>query len=94
MSPLRRATPSPSPPRAGVGLDSTTANSATRTSPTLVQAGTRGDLTASYVGYPGLGRHYLAWLEWNNASSGTTNWIGDNGDATTSQTGIAAEVMA
>lgn len=35
-------------------------------------------LSADYKGYPGLGRHYLAWLE-RSAATGTGTWYGDNG---------------
>ena len=33
---------------------------------------------ALWSGYPGVGRHYLAWLEFSGAT-GTTTWLGDGG---------------
>jgi hypothetical protein len=42
---------------------------------------------------PGVGYHYLAWLEYGGGAD-TQTWRGDNGDATIFQTGISATVMA
>ena len=72
----------------GVGVDSTSANSAI-----LVGGGassTGQSLTAAYRGFPGIGYHYLAWLEISQAS-GTTTWYGDAG-LTYWNMGLAAEV--
>lgn len=74
---------------AGVGVDSTSANSAR-----LHGAGATGTAqttTAFYAGYPGIGYHYLAWLEISGAV-GTTVWYGDNGLTYWSH-GMTAEVM-
>jgi len=78
----------------GIGLDSTTAFKAgsiygnvqtyTANSPTIVPG--------SYSGYPGLGYHFLAWLEYSIAG-GTSTWIGDSG-GTFVQAGIFGSVMA
>ena len=37
-------------------------------------------LMGTWAGYPGVGRHYLAWLE-QSAAAGTTTWYGDNAGA-------------
>ena len=77
----------------GIGLDSTSANSATLTGggpPTTVDNVTE----AEYSGILAAGRHYLAWLEWSTAAN-TTTWLGV--DATTTrqiQSGIVGEVFA
>lgn len=46
-------------------------------------------VTAHYTGVPGLGRHYLAWLEWAG-TGGTVTWYGTSNG----QTGIIGSVMA
>ena len=76
----------------GVGIDATNANSATVLSGEQLQvAGQRQSLTARYVGYPGVGRHYAAWVEFSDAT-GTTTWLGDGGSSTIMQSGIVAEL--
>lgn len=76
----------------GIGLDSTTANSA------LVYGGASGpaggirlQIGAAYKGVPGIGFHYLQWLEY--AVAGTVTFEGDNG-VTYEQSGIIGEVWA
>lgn len=70
----------------GIGVDSTSVNSA------LVMAGPGLVNTnafawhAAYRGTPGIGRHYFAWLEYGNAS--TITWYGDNNIPTIFQCGI------
>lgn len=63
----------------GVGVDSTTANSArlmgVGIDPTVLYWTA---VTAVYRGYVAVGYHYFAWLEYGKAS-GTVNWAGDNG---------------
>jgi hypothetical protein len=44
-------------------------------------------LTASWEGLPGLGRHYLSWLEQSEAT-GVTTWVGGSAH------GILGRVMA
>lgn len=62
----------------GIGLDSTTVNSApvftneNVTTTTLV-----APFIATYNGYPGAGRHYLTWLE-KGAGTDTQQWYGAN----------------
>lgn len=74
----------------GIGLDSTSANGATRNHRIWSNA-TYGMLaTSAYEGFPGLGRHYLAWLEYG-AGSNTNTWTGsESGD----NAGITGEVFA
>lgn len=61
-----------------IGLNSTTAAAADSLS-SGVMAGATVTLalnaSASYVGFPGIGKHYLAWLE-TSTSSGTTTFVG------------------
>lgn len=63
----------------GIGIDSTT------TPGSMQYAGAQSHATASgnvlapsafYRGFPGVGRHYLAWLERVHAAAGTTSWYG------------------
>lgn len=76
---------------AGFGLDSTTALAAdqlraahrTQVANVLVSG------VATYCGFPGVGRHYLAWLEYS-AATGTTTWTGSNDGS--SQTGIRGTI--
>lgn len=75
----------------GIGVDSTTANSADaygrNTSANVEQ------IHAFYTGVPGVGYHYLAWLEYSSAT-GTTTWYGDASNPTAYQCSISGEVMA
>lgn len=50
-------------------------------------------LTSDYIGYPGLGYHYLAWIEYSTAA-GTTTWYGDNGNGNIMQSGMKGSVWA
>ena len=61
----------------GIGLDSTSVNSATRySSAQVVINSTIANVRAFYRGYPGIGRHTLVWLERVHSASGTTTWYG------------------
>ncbi len=62
----------------GVGVDSTTTNTAFQFGNTAGSGGIGVATHAVYKGYPGLGRHTLVWLE-KGGGSGTTTWYGDNG---------------
>lgn len=63
----------------GVGVDSTSVNSAQLMSGTVSQSVSNGNETrAEWRGYPGVGRHTLVWLERSEAA-GTTTWSGDGG---------------
>lgn len=77
----------------GVGIDSTSVNSAQTYGTVTPGAGLYAQHTAHYTGAPtGVGVHAINWLEIATAA-GTTTWVGDNG-GTLMQTGIVAEVMA
>jgi hypothetical protein len=79
----------------GIGLDSTT-SLAVGCLPGLAQtmvANYSVRIDASYEGYPGIGRHYLAWLEFSTAS-GTTTWAGDSGAPDKYQNGIIGVMRA
>lgn len=78
----------------GVGVDTTTSSSAQQmTTPTNPEANIVSLSTARYGGVPGVGRHYLAWLERGN-TSGTTTWYGDKNAPTLFQSGISGTVRA
>lgn len=75
---------------AGIGLDVTNNTSAILTNQGSILAGAASNswnTNASYIGTPGLGRHFIAWLEYV-ASSGTptVTWIGSA--SPTQQSGI------
>jgi hypothetical protein len=72
----------------GVGLDSTSANSAQLYGAVTLASGW-GNPAAHYAGCPGVGFHYLQWLE-ETGGSGTTTWYGNRG-GTNEQTGLVAE---
>jgi len=74
----------------GIGLDSSTVNSATVLG-TRVPNNHAGSY-AEYNGVPGLGYHDLRWLEYSEAT-GTTTWYGDSA-LTFWQSGIVGTVMA
>lgn len=73
------------PTAVGIGVDSTTVNSAACFGRTVGVVAFPN--RAHYAGFPGVGQHALVWLEASTAS-GTTTWRGDNGTPTTMQTGI------
>ncbi len=77
----------------GVGVDSTSANSAKITNGYGYSVGASGAAlapSAKYSGYPGIGYHALTWLEISEAA-GSTTWFGDNG-RTDQQSGMTAFV--
>jgi len=78
---------------AGIGLDSTSANAAQVIAAGESPAnGVKVCATAEYIGFPGIGRHTLVWLELSEAT-GNTAWVGDENLAY-AQSGITARVMA
>ena len=78
---------------AGIGVDSTTVNSALMYgSNSEPNASSIAQLHAVYRGYPGVGRHTIVWLE-KSAATGTTTWYGDSGNAATFQAGIVGEIL-
>lgn len=75
----------------GIGIDSTTAASGIFGAFLTVSSITSGGM-ATYNGLPGLGRHFLVWLE-RSGTGNTTTWSGDNG-GTERQSGISGSVRA
>lgn len=81
-------------PNVGIGLGSSTVNSATtfrRSGANDSVNGPTGMPTAEYEGFPGLGYRDLRWLE-IGAGTGTQTWVGDA--ANLDQCGILGQVMA
>jgi len=77
---------------AGIGLDATNALSTDQfNAGAALENNREKNLNAAYRGYPGSGKHYLAWLEYSQAT-GTTTWYGNGGGVR--QTGIFGEVLA
>lgn len=76
--------------RVGIGIDSTTVNSALTHSGQTVDSVNDEQIEARYMGYPGLGRHFAAWLEYG-AGADTQTWHGDGGGAY--QAGITGVVL-
>ena len=76
-----------------IGLDSATVASTSGIRSTVFTpvAAYKVQLCAHYKGFPGIGRHYLSWLEYSVAT-GTTTWAGDNG-ALLLQSGIHGEYL-
>jgi len=70
----------------GVGVDSTSANSAQIYGALAVAY---SEPEAFYKGFPGLGYHFLQWLEISQAQN-TTDWHGDNGVPDIEQSGLLA----
>lgn len=75
----------------GLGLDSTTTNSAEMMGANVCSI-TANQLFCNYYSYPGLGRHYFVLLERSdNASANVTTWYGDAGNSSVYQSGIYAD---
>lgn len=75
----------------GIGIDSTTVNSAQLFGGSSSVVNQFGSCHADYEGYPGIGYHYVAWLEYSRITTGTLTWYGDGGIATL-QTGLMGHV--
>lgn len=77
----------------GVGLDAvnTPATACLVGAQVTAVAAQEQTLRASWRGFPGIGRHYLSWVEFS-AATGTTTWYGDNNIGTISQSGIQGVV--
>jgi hypothetical protein len=75
----------------GVGIDSTSVNSATMSAPAAVDSNATRPSVALYSGCPGLGFHKVVPLECGTAGSSLT-WIGDAGTAGLFQTGMVVEL--
>lgn len=77
----------------GIGVDLTNTNAAQLMTPaTALTANAKTALFAKYQGYPSVGRHFYAWLEYSTAT-GTTSWYGDNGQPSFSQSGISGSIL-
>lgn len=74
----------------GVGVDSTTTFSGLRGRGE--SGGTNEFQAASYLGFPGVGRHFLSWNEWGEGAATTITWYGDNGAEAQTQGGIYGEI--
>lgn len=80
--------------KTAVGLDSTTAAAAYSTiGSAAAPSANQLQFFSRYCGLPGLGRHFLAWLEYSVAT-GTTTWRGDDGAPTLNRNGIVGTVYA
>lgn len=81
----------------GIGLDATTFPSASGGigGATSAFANASMNVSAAHRFFPGVGRHYAAWLEYSVAA-GTTTWYGDNepGGNPMAHSGIFGEVFA
>lgn len=78
----------------GIGLDTTSTATTGFFNAGHDMVATNGEvgIISSWYGYPGIGRHYLAWLEYAQAT-GTTTWSGDAAGAIT-QSGISGVCYA
>lgn len=81
---------------AGIGLDSTTAaaSGTLKRGAAISTLGGTGNRNhdAEYAGFPGVGKHYLSWLEQGSGAVSTDTWYGDNG-GTLIQTGIYGVIL-
>lgn len=79
---------------AGVGLDSATtfATGFVSTNWSIAVANVPFQIGGTWHGLPGIGHHYLAWLERGNG--GTVTWFGDNGTPTLTFCGIYGDCWA
>lgn len=74
---------------AGVGYDSTSVDSSLSGPQTFASSSGNAHSNAIYSGFPGIGSHYLQWLEIGNGTAST--WYGDNGDPGTTKSGMIVE---
>lgn len=77
----------------GIGIDSTTALAAGSLAAGVAVVGNDTAMAASYVGYPGKGRHVATWLEMGNGTD-TQTWFGTTGGALPYLCGIQGEIPA
>lgn len=74
-----------------IGQDSTTAFISGSVVGAGSGAGSVQSITASYQGFPPIGRHFYTWLEYSVAA-GVTTWYGNNGGPTVYQSGISGSI--
>lgn len=77
----------------GIGVNSTTVNSADCIGIAGLDSGAQCQGTAKMKHYPAVGYSYYAWLEASSAV-GTSTWTGDNGDATLFLSGMVGDLWA
>jgi len=80
------------PVSVGIGLDSTTVNSAIMLGQAIASTTISDGLNAFYTAFVPAGRHTLVWLELGGGA-GTQTWFGDNGSLTLSS-GIIGSIWA
>jgi len=76
----------------GIGLNTTSANSAQIKVQGTANSGNAGYPSAHYDGYPATGYNYFAWLEYG-AGSNTQTWFGDAGIPSLLQSGLRAILL-
>ena len=76
----------------GIGIDSSTVNSATLFSAPETGGTQITQISCFYRGYPGIGKHDLRWLEYSEAT-GTTSWYGDLAAGVAMAAGISGELL-
>jgi hypothetical protein len=78
----------------GMGLDVTNANVSGLINHRMIAQVANQEVCgmASWIGHPGVGRHFLAALEYSEAV-GTSTWVGDNGAPSLQQNGIFGHIM-
>jgi len=81
----------PNAAASGVGIDSTTVNSADVFGGVAVTSGLL-PVTSAYAGYPGLGYHKITWLERSDGS--TVTYYGIHSDASGFQSGMTGEIFS
>lgn len=75
-----------------IGLDSITVPTVGNLNPFMQVPGATAVALAAYLkAYPGIGRHYAAWLEYSSAGGGTGTFYGDAG-GTLIQSGMQGEI--
>lgn len=74
----------------GVGVDASASNSADIRG-TSVDSGAISQVWGYYEGYPGLGYHYLQWIERAHSATSVT-FYGDNGNGSRYQSGMIANI--
>jgi hypothetical protein len=77
--------------RVGIGVDSTTAFSGIIGIGDGFGSGYVGPVVGSYEGYPGLGYHYIAWLEAGGDTISTFYGTGSRAGAAGGQSGLYVE---
>lgn len=77
----------------GIGVDSTTAYSGLTGYVQQAVANHLSETHALWTGFPGIGKHYLAWLETGDGN-GATTWSGDGGGPANIQAGMLGMMRA